>query len=84
MEKIQIRDSGWTSRIRNYGDTIKICKPIPESSKELQNGDQELSEGQTGGRRVGSVDDAAYRRPCKGGSQEFFNVSDVIAGICLF
>jgi hypothetical protein len=34
--------------------------PIPESSKEFQNGDQELPEGQTGGRRVGSVDDAAH------------------------
>ncbi len=57
---------------------------ISEWSKELQNGDQELPEGQTGGRRVGSVDDAAHWRPCKGGSHEFFYVSDVVTTIYMF
>jgi hypothetical protein len=45
---------------QNVTDPQHWCKPISESSKALQNGDEELPEGQTGGRRVGSVDDAAH------------------------
>jgi hypothetical protein len=34
---------------KNVMDPQHWCKPISESSKALQNGDQELPEGQTGG-----------------------------------